>query len=80
LGFYWHLSWSEETHGNFTKALNLYKRIYALDTTNIQVLWNIGNEYVFLEMYDEALEWFKKFIKHSEYFGYVTVIGYNRII
>ena len=79
LGFYEVLSWSEETHGNFAKALYLYKRIYALDTTNIQVLWNIGNVYVFLEKYDEALEWFKKFIRHSEYFGYVTVIGYNRI-
>jgi len=79
LGFYWHLSLSEETHGNFTRALYLYKRIYALDTTNIQVLWNIGNVYVFLEMYDEALEWFKKFIKHSEYIGWVSIAGYNRI-
>ncbi|MFZ0282089.1 MAG: hypothetical protein WAL29_10590 [Bacteroidales bacterium] len=79
LGFYSCLSQIEETHGNFTKALYLYKRIYALDTTNIQVLWNIGNVYVFLEMYDEALEWFKKFIKHSEYIGFVSIIGYNRI-
>lgn len=79
LGFYWHLSWSEETHGNFTRALYLYKRIYALDTTNIRVLWNIGNVYVFLEKYDEALKWFKKFIKHSEYIGYVSIIGFNRI-
>jgi TolB-like protein/Tfp pilus assembly protein PilF len=79
LGFYGYLSFSEETHGNFTRALYLYKRIYALDTTNIQVLWNIGNVYVFLERYDEALEWFKKFIKHSEYIGYVSIIGYNRI-
>ncbi len=79
LGYYGYSSFSEETHGNFAKALYLYKRIYALDTTNIGVLWNIGNVYVFLEMYDEALEWFKKFIKHSEYIGYGSIIGYNRI-
>ena len=79
LSFYETLSFIEETNGNYTKALDLYKRVYALDTSRVEILWKIGNIYVFLEKYDEALDWFKKFLKHPEYLGYVSIIGYNRI-
>jgi TolB-like protein/tetratricopeptide (TPR) repeat protein len=79
LSFYETLSFIEETNGNYTKALDLNKRVYALDTSRVEILWKIGNIYVFLEKYDEALDWFKKFLKHPEYLGYVSIIGYNRI-
>jgi TolB-like protein/Tfp pilus assembly protein PilF len=79
LAYYKDLGFGEETNGNYSNALSLYKRSYALDTTNIDVLWNIGNTYVFLEKYNEALKWFKRFLKHPDYFGYVSIIGHNRI-
>jgi tetratricopeptide (TPR) repeat protein len=79
LAYYNNLGFAEETNGNYSNALSLYKRSYALDTTNIDVLWRIGNTYVFLEKYNEALKWFKRFLKHPDYFGYVSIVGHNRI-
>jgi TolB-like protein/Tfp pilus assembly protein PilF len=80
--FYSSLGFIEETNGNYENALHLYKRCYTLDNGNTDVLWRIGNIYVFLEKYHEALNWFKQFIEHSEHqgsSGYISIIGYNRI-
>jgi TolB-like protein/tetratricopeptide (TPR) repeat protein len=79
LQFYSLLSYIEHTHGNYAEALELEIKVYTLDTSSIDVLFEIGNLYVFLEKYDEALLWFERFMDHSEYFGYRNVTGYNRI-
>jgi TolB-like protein/Tfp pilus assembly protein PilF len=69
----------EETVGNFENALNLYKRYYAQDTSNIYALWYIGNIYVYLEQYDMAIEWFRRLLKHPERPAFSNVVKYNRI-
>jgi tetratricopeptide (TPR) repeat protein len=69
----------KETVGDFENALDLYKRNYAQDTSNIYALWYIGNIYVYLEQYDMAIEWFDRLMQHSERPEFSNIVKYNRI-
>jgi len=50
----------EFNNENFSKVLEIFKEAYSIDTSNIDIAFNIGQQYMFLGQYSNAFRYMKK--------------------
>jgi TolB-like protein len=79
LSYYKGLWGCEFHHGNFERALELRKKIYAIDSNNMINLFALGNTYMMLNQPKEALMYFQKWNERSESLSLFAVLGPHRI-
>jgi TolB-like protein len=79
LSYYANLAKSENLQNNYRKALELYKKSFAIDSTNISIIRDIGMNYMFLGDYKESLGYFKKYLEKLENSGEIYLNGMHRI-
>jgi TolB-like protein/Tfp pilus assembly protein PilF len=63
LTYYLNLCSIETWSGDHIKGLEYAKKIYAVDSTNMDNLHLLGHLYMFLHQYEESLNYFKKYIE-----------------
>jgi tetratricopeptide (TPR) repeat protein len=62
LEYYFLLSDIEQASGNYENSIKYLSNSYAIDTSNINVLFGLGADYLYLRQQKEALKYFKKCI------------------
>jgi len=67
-------------NGNLSYTEYLKKR-YATDTTNTEILWDLGNEYMYLRQHEEAFKYFKKWLQERDNVREIepTLAGMHRL-
>jgi len=58
--YYWTLAELETMNGNFQKSIQFFERIRAVDSINPTIIFLIGNNYLHLGQYKEAMRLYKK--------------------
>jgi TolB-like protein/Tfp pilus assembly protein PilF len=77
--YFSHVSTAEFCLGNEEKALELRKRAYAIDSTNIAILQQLGESYRDMRKWEEMLKYFKKLAGRSVHLGYAFLKnGYTK--
>jgi tetratricopeptide (TPR) repeat protein len=61
--YYCFLAEIEDCNGNFEEAIELGKKSYALDSTNLWVIFLLGIDHMYFGEFSESLEYFKKYDK-----------------
>ena len=77
--FYYNLSYNEAYTGNINKTLELDKKVYSMDTTNLVMLYEIGVDNIYLGNYKEALYFLKKWYEKSDSLSEVVLTGMHRL-
>jgi tetratricopeptide (TPR) repeat protein len=78
LEYYENLAYDELASGNFEKSIELYMRC-ALDSSNTYIYWSLGIDYMFLDKYEEALKYFKEWLKRSKSLSDQYLFGMHRL-
>ena len=81
VAYYRGLAYMEFNFGNFEKAGELIEKVYAMDSTNIVYLSNLGVKYMYLGDFEESLYYFKEYVDKLKMTGEITInhlakIGY----
>jgi len=58
--YYFVLAMSESDHGNFKKSIEFFERSIAIDSTDWDDYFMIGNNYIYLGQFEEALTYYQK--------------------
>ena len=69
----------EVCSGNFEKAGEFLNYAYAIDSTNIGVLQNMGSNYMYLGQHEESLVYFKKYVDQLKLLGGTSINIMHRI-
>ncbi len=69
----------EEDRGNFEKEIEFMQKNYAIDSTNLGTLYNLGFAYSFLGQLKESLKYYKKYVEILKARGRFTSNGMHRI-
>ena len=77
--FYNDLSTIEFGLENYENANNYLKKANAIDTSNANILWELGQNYLFLGQYKESLIYFKKWLQKSSTLSEKTLFATHRI-
>ena len=77
--YYLSLYRCEFDSGNFEKALELRKKMYSMDSSNIDELFKLGEICMFLNQPEEALKYFNKWYERSKTLSLFAVFGPHRI-
>ena len=64
---------------NYENANNYLKKANAIDTSNANILWELGQNYLFLGQYKESLIYFKKWLQKSSTLSEKTLFATHRI-
>ena len=77
---FWCLDGIEFDLGNLEKDNEIVRKIYAIDSTSIDMQWNLGLNYMFLRKPKEALKLFKEYLqKKSPTLRSSDLFGSHRI-
>jgi len=63
VAYYLSLARIEDNIGNYEKAIEFGKKSYTIDSTNLWVIFLLGNNHMFLGQFEESLEYFKRYNK-----------------
>jgi len=58
--YYSNLATIEDGIGNYEKAIELYRKSYAIDSTQWRVIFKLGENHSFLGQFEESLEYMRK--------------------
>ena len=78
LEYYENLAYDELASGNFEKSIELYMRC-AIDSSNTYNYWSLGIDYMFLDKHEEALKYFKEWLKRSKSLSDQYLFGMHRL-
>jgi TolB-like protein/Tfp pilus assembly protein PilF len=65
--------------GDFQKGIELLYYCYVKDTSNLELLWSLSRNYMYLNDYHESLKYFRKYIFKLEALGQITLNSADRI-
>jgi len=77
--YYGELAHCEFDSGNFERGLELMKKRFVIDSSNMYNLFSIGTTCMFLDQPEEALKYFKKWHERSKTLSPFAVFGLHRI-
>jgi TolB-like protein/Tfp pilus assembly protein PilF len=79
LQFYLYAEIDEFYSSNYEKAIEYLRKGYAIDSTHISVLEDLGFDYLFVGRFDESLKYYKKYIEKLKARGQFKYNGTHRI-
>jgi TolB-like protein/Tfp pilus assembly protein PilF len=74
LRYYLNLCSIETWSGNYTKGLNCAEKVYAIDSTNVDIQHLLGHLNMFQHQYKESLNYFKKYIEGQRAKGNLNLL------
>jgi tetratricopeptide (TPR) repeat protein len=69
----------ENTRGNYEKGVKYTEKALAIDSSHVDYLWNIGQAYMALGKYNEALDSFMKWLNKQTDISNPWINGMHRI-
>jgi TolB-like protein len=79
LRYYWISFGDENIIPNYAKAIEFLQKIYLLDSSNIDIYYRLGEDYMFLGQHEESLKYFIKWLQRSETLSDETLFGTHRV-
>ena len=79
LRYYWIAFGDENVLLNYAKAIEFLQKIYLLDSSDIDIYYRLGEDYMFLGQHEESLKYFKKWLERSETLSDETLFGTHRV-
>jgi len=76
---YHQLFYSEWLSGNFAKSMEIAQIGIAIDSSNINALLDVAYSYMFIDQFDEALLWFKRYVERLNSLGRTNINSMHRI-
>jgi TolB-like protein len=74
-----YLAQIEYNQGNYENALEFLMRGYTMDSTDVEILANLGLCYSFLDQFKESLKYYKKYVERIKALGQFDLEGTQRI-
>lgn len=71
--------YSEAKQGHGEKAMEFYRKIYEIDSTNMWSLAGLGDLYSFNGQFEESLKYYKKLVERQKASGTLAFISSHRI-
>jgi TolB-like protein len=72
-------AYGEHKQGHWEKAIEFSKKVYGIDSTNIQSLEMLGYCYSFIGHYEESLKYYKKYVERQKASGQLAFNFSHRI-
>lgn len=79
LAYYYVLFDNELQSENYINAIKFLKKGYMIDSTNIDILNQLGHSYMFHGQYKESLKYYKKWLERLKEIGSFSVSDMHRI-
>jgi tetratricopeptide (TPR) repeat protein len=79
LRYYWIAFGDENILLNYAKAIEFLQKIYLLNSSDIDIYYRLGEDYMFLGQHEESLKYFKKWLERSETLSDETLFGTHRV-
>ena len=76
---YHQLFLNEWLSGNYAKTMEIAKKGYAIDSSDITNFVNVAYSYMFIGQFEEALLWFKRYVERLKSLDRTTIINMHRI-
>ena len=71
--------YSEEKQGHGEKAIEFYRKVYNIDSTNIWSLASLGYLYSFIGQFEKSLKYYKRCVERQKVSGQLDFISSHRI-
>jgi len=65
--------------GDSQKGIELLYHCYVKDTSNLELLWSLSRNYMYLNDYHESLKYFRKYVESLKTLGQITLNSAHRI-
>lgn len=79
LQYYRTLAGNERDQENYINAIEYLKKGYAIDSTNVDILNNLGFNYMSLGQFKESLKYYKKWVERLKVIGNLTPNNRHRL-
>ncbi|MCX6254258.1 MAG: hypothetical protein NTV31_07245, partial [Bacteroidia bacterium] len=77
--YLWYLAEIEYCQSNYEKALEFLGRGYTIDSTDVEILADLGFCYSYLDQFKESLKYFKKYVERKKALGQFDLDATQRI-
>lgn len=65
--------------GDFQNGIELLYNCYVRDTSNLELLWSLSRNYMYLNDYHESLKYFRKYVERLKALGQIPLNSAHRI-
>ncbi len=77
--YLWIAAYGEIKQGYWGKAIEFNKKGYAIDSTDVETLDNLGYCHSFLGQFEESLKYYKKYVERKKALGQFYLLESHRI-
>jgi TolB-like protein len=79
IAYFRQLAISQWLNENFTESADYYNKCLAIDSSEKEIFYSLGEDYLFTKNYTESLKYYEKYEKQRKAAGQIRLGGLNRI-